>query len=250
MEVNEGTGAVQRAAAAIRDLVMHRKLVPGQQVRQEDLSRQIGISRGPIREALRILRQDGVVAYERHRGYFVTQFSADEMNQLYLARDLLETAVLAKLPAPSEESLAELAAINESVRSAGTGVDLVMRENDRFHAGVLALSAQRLLVEEIDRIWRMSVAYRALSVSVLSDAAVLAEDHDGMLDALRAGDGKRLAGAVARPSSGLVEPSIADFALISTSSLRVDICAPTSALKWLTVFEPTDGVLERVVSPS
>ncbi|MEU7812861.1 GntR family transcriptional regulator [Pseudonocardia sp. NPDC049154] len=186
-------GAVQRAAAAVRDLVMQRRLVPGQQVRQEDLAQQIGISRGPIREALQILQADGVVAYERNRGYFVTQFSADEMNQLYLARDLLETAVLSKLSVPTDDELAELVAINEAIRRAGADVDRMIRENDRFHAAILDLSGQRLLVAEISRIWRMSIAYRALSVSVLSDSAVLAEEHDAMLDALRAGDGALLA---------------------------------------------------------
>ncbi|OLM08965.1 Transcriptional regulator, GntR family [Pseudonocardia sp. Ae707_Ps1] len=189
----EGTGAVQRAAASIRELVMKRQLVPGQQVRQEDLSQQISISRGPIREALQILQADGVVAYERNRGYFVSQFSADEMRQLYLARDLLETAVLSELGRPTDEQLAELTAVNEGVRAAGLDVDQIMRGNDAFHSLILNLSDQRLLVAEIDRVWRMSVAYRALSVSVLNDSRVVAEEHDEMLHALRSGDGPELA---------------------------------------------------------
>lgn len=172
---------------------MERRLLPGQQLRQEDLAKQIGISRGPLREALQILCVDGVVTHERNRGYFVTQFSSDEMGQLYLARDLLETVVLSSLPIPSEEDLAELVASNETIRSAGVDTDLVMHHNDRFHAAVLALSTRRLLVGEIERIWRMSIAYRALSLSVLSDAAAVAEEHDRMLDALRAGDGPQLA---------------------------------------------------------
>jgi DNA-binding GntR family transcriptional regulator len=186
-------GAVPRAAAAIRELVMQRRLVPGQQVRQEDLASQIGISRGPIREALQVLQSDGVVAYERNRGYFVTQFSADEMSQLYLARDLLETAVLSGLAAPAAPDLAGVAVHNDAIRGAGPDVDLMIRENDLFHTAILDLSPQRLLVAEIERIWRMSVAYRALSVSVLSDGAALAREHDPMLEALRAGDGGRLA---------------------------------------------------------
>ncbi|GAA2901178.1 GntR family transcriptional regulator [Pseudonocardia halophobica] len=184
---------MQRAAAAIRDLVMARRLVPGQQVRQEDLAQQIGISRGPIREALQILQSDGVVAYERNRGYFVTQFRADEMAQLYLARDLLETAVLTQLGTPPAGRVDELVAINERIRGIGQDVDAMMRENDVFHNAILDLSTQRILVAEIQRIWRMSVAYRALSLSVLSDATLLAEEHDAMIQALRDGDGPRLA---------------------------------------------------------
>lgn len=86
-----------------------------------------------------------------------------------------------------------LAGINDAIRGAGPDVDLMIHENDRFHAAILDLSPQRLLVAEIERIWRMSVAYRALSVSVVSDGAVLAAEHDGMIDALAAGDGALLA---------------------------------------------------------
>jgi DNA-binding GntR family transcriptional regulator len=186
-------GAVQLAAAAIREMVMQRQLLPGQQLRQEELAQQIGISRGPIREALQILGVDGVVKYERNRGYFVTQFSSDEMSQLYLARDLLESAVLKGLGEVPEASLASIVATNEAIRGAGTDIDVMMASNDRFHADILDLSRQRLLVAEIQRIWRMSVAYRALSLSVLSDAAAVAEEHDAMIDALRAQDGERLA---------------------------------------------------------
>ncbi|PQP23402.1 MULTISPECIES: GntR family transcriptional regulator [Rhodococcus] len=187
-----GEGAVLRAAASIRELVMRRELLPGQQLRQEDLAQQIGISRGPIREALQILGVDGVVEYERNRGYFVAQFSADEMSQLYLVRDLLESAVLVELSAPNDDELDRLVEINEALRGAGTDVDVMMRHNDRFHGGILELSPQRLVVAEIQRIWRMSVAYRALSLSVLPDAAAVAKEHDEMIDALCVGDGARL----------------------------------------------------------
>jgi DNA-binding GntR family transcriptional regulator len=188
-----GDGAVPRAAASIRDMIMQRRLVPGQQLRQEELAREIAISRGPIREALQTLVMDGVVKYERNRGYFVAQFSSDEMSQLYLARDLLETAVLTGLSAPSRGRLASLVRINNALRRAGTDIDLMMRLNESFHFAVLELSSQAILVAEIKRIWRTSVAYRVLSLSVLSDASAVADEHDGMLEALRLGDGTQLA---------------------------------------------------------
>lgn len=122
----------------------------------------------------------------------MAQFSADEMSQLYLVRDLLESAVLVELSAPNDDELDRLVEINEALRGAGTDVDVMMRHNDRFHGGILELSPQRLVVAEIQRIWRMSVAYRALSLSVLPDAAAVAKEHDEMIDALCVGDGARL----------------------------------------------------------
>ncbi|MBN9739207.1 MULTISPECIES: FCD domain-containing protein [unclassified Pseudonocardia] len=114
-----------------------------------------------------------MVEYERNRGDFVTQFSSDELGQLYLARDLLETAVLPKLSVPTDDELVILVEVTEALRSAGVDDDMMMRQNDRFHVELLELSAQLLLVAEIQRIWGMSVAYRGLSLSVLSDAAAV-----------------------------------------------------------------------------
>src|ERR1700735_2978036 len=107
---------VARAAADIRSLVLRRSLLPGEQVRQEDLSAMVGVSRGPIREALQILAVEGVVRYERNRGYFVTRFTAEEMRQLYLIRDLLESEMLSGLATVPAETIETMRAINQRLR--------------------------------------------------------------------------------------------------------------------------------------
>jgi DNA-binding GntR family transcriptional regulator len=61
------------AAAQIRGLIIDGVLLPGEKIRQADLAAKIGVSRSPLREALRTLESEGVVSYEINRGYVVAR---------------------------------------------------------------------------------------------------------------------------------------------------------------------------------
>ncbi|MFC4944200.1 GntR family transcriptional regulator [Pseudonocardia sp. GCM10023141] len=188
-------GSVAHAAFEIRGLVLRRELLPGEQLRQEDLAQRIGISRGPIREALQVLAVEGVVRYERNRGYFIARFTTDEMQQLYTIRDLLESAMLERLPIPAESVLAELREINEQIRTGGDDLATVIELNSRFHDLMLQQSGMRILHEQLHHISRMTTAYQALSINAFTDWKLLASDHDQLIAALEAGDNDALCAA-------------------------------------------------------
>jgi DNA-binding GntR family transcriptional regulator len=186
-------GAVAKAATGIRGLVLRRVLLPGEQVRQEDVARRIGMSRGPIREALQVLAAEGVLKYVRNRGYFVTRFTAEEMRQLYLIRDLLESQIMLSLPPADAGHLESLRRINNQIRTGHEDLTTVIRLNRQFHDLVFEPSPLNLLKSEIDQINRMSMAYQSLSLNPLTDWELVADDHQEMIDALAAGDNERLA---------------------------------------------------------
>jgi DNA-binding GntR family transcriptional regulator len=183
---------VARAAADIRSLVLRRHLLPGEQVRQEDLSTMVGVSRGPIREALQILAVEGVVRYERNRGYFVTRFTAEEMRQLYLIRDLLESEMLSSLGAVPAETIEAMHAINERIRHGNDDLQTVIGLNRQFHDLVFASSDLHILRAELQHIRRMTTAYQSLSINALTNWELLASDHDDIIDALASHDNARL----------------------------------------------------------
>jgi DNA-binding GntR family transcriptional regulator len=185
---NSHGGSVARAATDIRELILRRSLLPGEQVRQEELAKRIGTSRGPIREALQVLAVEGIVRYERNRGYFVTRFTTAEMQQLYLIRDLLESEILSQLPALSGETIEELRAINERIRSCADDADAVIRLNREFHDLVTQGSPLNLLKGELQHIGRMTVAYQSLSINSLTDWELLVSDHAKIIAALEAHD--------------------------------------------------------------
>lgn len=183
---------VARVAADIRSLVLQRDLLPGEQVRQEDLARKLGTSRSPIREALQVLAAEGIVRYERNRGYFVARFTTDEMQQLYLIRELLESEILSRLPPVSEATLEQLRAINDRIRTGHDGLQAVIELNSRFHDLVFADSDLHILKSELQQIGRMTIAYQSLSINALTGWGLLASDHDRIIDALAAHDNATL----------------------------------------------------------
>lgn len=185
-------GAVARAAADIRGLILQRSLLPGEQVRQEDLARQIGTSRGPIREALQVLAVEGVLRYERNRGYFVTRFTSGEMRQLYLIRELLESEILKQLAPPTSETIERLRSLNQEIRSAGDDLDHVIQLNHEFHDIIFAASELNVLRSELEHIGRMTMAYQSLSINALTDWELLYDDHEKIIEAWEQGDHPRL----------------------------------------------------------
>jgi DNA-binding GntR family transcriptional regulator len=185
-------GSVARAATDIRELILRRFLLPGEQVRQEDLAKRIGTSRGPIREALQVLAVEGIVRYERNRGYFVTRFTTSEMQQLYLIRDLLESEILARLPDVTPETLDQLRAINERIQASGDDSKTVIQLNREFHDLVIEGSPLSLLKGELQHIGRMTLAYQSLSVNSLTNWELLVSDHARIIAALEAHDNELL----------------------------------------------------------
>jgi len=176
-------------------MIVSGELLPGQPVRQEHMAERLGVSRLPVREALRELAADGLVSHVHHVGYTVTRLSQQEFGQIVAMRRLLETEVIRDLPRPSAEQLAGVVAINDAVAEACTRLDLVaMRQrNQDFHFAIFRLSPHAMIVDEIERLWNWAAPYHAVYLySEEGRRAVLAE-HAEMIGALRDGDNTRLA---------------------------------------------------------
>ncbi|MEU6904240.1 GntR family transcriptional regulator [Streptomyces coeruleorubidus] len=187
--------AVARVVDGIKHMITSGDLLPGQQIRQEHMAAALGVSRLPVREALRQLVADGLVVHVHHVGFAVARLSRSEFDQVYLMRRLLETEVIRGLPRPTADQLAEIESLAEEVERAAADLDLPrMRTlNSRFHMAIFDLSELNLVVGEIKRIWTWALPYH--SVYLYDDAGrtrVLAE-HKEMVTALGTGDMQRLA---------------------------------------------------------
>ncbi|MCE3551100.1 GntR family transcriptional regulator [Pseudonocardia sp. RS11V-5] len=186
-------GAVERATDAIRDLILTRVLLPGQQLIQDDLAERIGLSRGPMREALRALSQDGLISYSPNRGYSVTRFNLAEMTQMYTLRDLIESQVLRTLPEPTAKQLRALRTVNEKIKNPDVSVAEAMRLNRDFHFQIFNASDQQLLVRELDRWWDMSMSYMVMGIGIWAERAeMMGAAHDNQIEAWAEHDNERL----------------------------------------------------------
>ena len=169
---------------------MARRIKPGQWIRQQDVARQLNVSSVPVREALNTLEAEGQVVHERHRGYKVVELSSEQLQEIYLARRLLETeatrramprvdAELVQLLEDLVVRMVHLAAVDDILRYAEANRD--------FHFLLFERSGLPRIYRMIEVLWQNSEAYRSL----IADPAWYErahEDHRTILEACKIGD--------------------------------------------------------------
>jgi DNA-binding GntR family transcriptional regulator len=137
---------VEVAAHRVRDAIMSGSLQPGEKIVEEQLCADLGISRAPLREALRQLAQQGLVEHLPRRGSRVTQWSSRDILQLFELRGVLERhAIESALPlADPDAALVPVRAALAEMRAAGTALERDDAHR-KFHAAVVALAENRQL---------------------------------------------------------------------------------------------------------
>jgi DNA-binding GntR family transcriptional regulator len=150
-----------QAAAHIRGLIIDRVLLPGEKIRQVDLANRIGVSRSPLREALRTLESEGVVAYHLNRGYVVARLDEDDLAQIFWMRSTFERELLSTIERPLGDVLVQLAEVNTDMMRAIDRENFgeVLRLNREFHFAIFALSPLSQFRREAERLWQLSEGY-------------------------------------------------------------------------------------------
>ncbi len=167
-------------ASQLRDLVTRGVFSPGFQLRQVDLAERFKVSRVPVREALKLLTAEGVVAHDPNRGFFVASLSSDEARQLYRLRHLLESELLSSVEWPTKEKLARFNAQTDTLdqlRKNGNRAEWAVRHRE-FYEAIFDLSPQKVLAQEVLRLLRLTDRYRSLGPMPMGDERdVQAERH-------------------------------------------------------------------------
>jgi DNA-binding GntR family transcriptional regulator len=177
-------------------MIVRRRLYPGQQIRQEELAAELGMSKAPLREALKALEMEGLVHHAPNQGYFTARLSGTDLQQIYLMRRLLETELLLALRPAEVPDINHLQALNaEMVR---VGIDSPLGQfaelNREFHFRIFSLAGMSLVLREVERLWQISDSYRPLSIfdSFGSVHQRIVADHDEMVAALQVRNLSRL----------------------------------------------------------
>lgn len=181
---------VQRVVDDIQQMIVTGELLPGQQIRQEQMAERLSVSRLPIREALRYLLADGLVTHQHHVGFTVVRLDQAEFDQMYLMRDLLESAIIRSLPAASPDHLNNLTELNSAMASAAKHLDLsaVRQCNKEFHFSMFRESPLALVVNEVERIWSWAMPYHAMFINDPRQRERIFVEHEQMIESLRDND--------------------------------------------------------------
>jgi DNA-binding GntR family transcriptional regulator len=185
----------QHALDGLRRAIVDGELRPGQRVNQEDVAERMGVSVAPVREALRVLEQEGQVTYLRRRGYFVTELAIADLEEIYALRQVLEERAarhaLAVLDKATLERITQAAA--DCVRADRAGdIAAELEANKRFHFAVLDSGDQSQTMRMIRLLWASTEAYRAIYYDAADDRRAAHGAHERIVDAIRRRDVDRL----------------------------------------------------------
>jgi DNA-binding GntR family transcriptional regulator len=177
-------------ADRLRSEILEGSLLPHTQLAEVELARQLQVSRGPIREAMQRLIQEGLLRAERNRGVFVVELNHDDARDVYLARGVIERAAAAIVAKQRPEAaLQELEAIVDRLGwSIGEGWPEVIAQDLAFHQALVeAADSPRL-----SRMFRTLIAETRLCLLRLEpfyrEGSEVVAEHQAILEALRSGN--------------------------------------------------------------
>lgn len=175
----------------IRDMIRKGKLRIGQKIIEEDMCKELGVSRTPLREALRSLSAEGLIKLIPNRGAFVSQLSTSEISELFEVMAILEGAcarVLAKYI--SDESFSKLEALHKELEAHHKANDheSYIKTNNRYHTFVQRMTGNKTLYDVIGGLREKALLYRYRQLYVPDRFDQSIEEHRLLLEAFRKRD--------------------------------------------------------------
>jgi DNA-binding GntR family transcriptional regulator len=180
----------QEVAERLREQIYARKLEPGSWVDEMKLCGELGISRTPLREALKVLATEGLVTMKLRRGAYVTEVSTDDVAQVYHLLALIESdAAAAVARHASDEQRAELTKLHAKLETQVRKPSEFFATNEAFHIALIHIAGNRWslqLVTDLRKVMKLNRHHSLFKQGRLADS--LAE-HRALMQAINARDG-------------------------------------------------------------
>jgi DNA-binding GntR family transcriptional regulator len=173
--------ATSLAYSAIRDQILSGEFPGGHRLREDELAAMIGVSRTPIREALRSLTAEGLVNHERNRGFQVESWTLKDLEEVHALRSLLEpfaTALAATSGLLDMDALAAIAnEMDDAINQPRLDFELIAELNNRFHDAIMEAS-----------VVQVPIVRRTFSQYTSEDLRRSLAHHQELVESLRSGD--------------------------------------------------------------
>jgi DNA-binding GntR family transcriptional regulator len=183
------TALYEQVAERLRQQIFARELEPGSWIDELKLCAQWGISRTPMREALKVLAVEGLVTMRVRRGAYVTEMSQDDVAQVYHLLALLESDAAAQVA--SQADAAQRARLQELHAQLETQVgqrDAFFATNERFHIALLDIAGNRWAVQVVQDLRKMMKLNRHHSLFKQGRLEDSLAEHRALMQALSARD--------------------------------------------------------------
>lgn len=175
---------------ALRDAISSGRLSPGARLIEQDLSEELGVSRAPVREALRQLMGEGLVMIETHQGTSVVSVTTEDLNEICRLRAALEPVAIERLIEIGDpDHLRILRGVVAEIREAIPSRDAVLLSHldMRFHETLCELSGYPRLLSAWRSLGIQARSYFAVAQYFFDDAS-LAGNHDRLIEVIERGD--------------------------------------------------------------
>src|SRR5581483_10384515 len=135
LQTVERLSTSEQVAGLLRDILLQGQVPPGTKFPEQALAKAYGVSRNTMREALLVLRGQGLIRHHLHRGAVVAQLSDEEIQDVMQARRVLERAGTAAAVRADAEEVAPIQEALDALRAADAAVEF-LRADQRFHAAI------------------------------------------------------------------------------------------------------------------
>lgn len=202
--------AQQEAYRYLRDRILSGEFAGDERLNPAEIAELLGVSRMPVREALRQLDAEGLVTMRPNRAAHVTRLTALEVQDLFEIRTALEgLAVRPAVHALTQELLADLVATMERMDRARNNPVEWLKRHDDFHDAISALGNRKRLRQELARVRLAMRPYILMYMKVFDTVEMPGLEHSSLLEALASGDVARAEQAmrlhVANAGEGLLK---------------------------------------------
>ncbi|WP_371505686.1 GntR family transcriptional regulator, partial [Allokutzneria sp. NRRL B-24872] len=174
----------------LRELVLTGEIPPGARVNEVELATRFGISRGPVREAIRHLTSEGLLVLRTNRGAYVPKADAEQVHALFELRVALEGeasrfAALRRTEADVEELRRRSANARAGFES---GRRFPYRLDLDFHGGLLQAARSPLITSQVHLVQQQVILLRTTTPVDPAHSSASLDDHDRLVEAIEAGD--------------------------------------------------------------
>ena len=181
----------------IKNSIINGDLKPGERIIQENLTKQLNVSRTPIRDALQRLSAEKLVVLTPFHGAEVFALSKKSLDEIYEVRLIMESYAAQKAcDLITDDIFAELHSINEQIAQNSTSIPVCMDLDRRFHCLVCMTAGSDYIMEVLTSVWDKSDPYKSIFYTLPGSIIRAVDEHQAMLINLRSGDKNALAEAV------------------------------------------------------
>ena len=177
----------------LHDDILRARLLPGQTVLEAELAAQFGVSKTPVREALRLLVHEGWVLVLPRKGYLIRPLGLDDLREVFQLREMLEPGFAGEAAWRSARRLDDVEAVRKAVaaqRSARDDLDVALASAAAFHIRIAAMGgtarAARIIENLVHEVTRLHYLMPNLESHINSKEEL--DAHDTITDAIDAGN--------------------------------------------------------------